>query len=215
MISLMLSLWFLAASPSQPAEAPRTKIVINTDTRQLTLYEGEKVAAVFPCAVGKRSTPTPHGAFAIKRKAKDWGNGFGTRWLGLTVPWGIYGVHGTNNPGSIGRAVSHGCIRMHNRDVEALFNKVSEGTPVVIEGTPNRRLVFEGDSGSEVVEIQERLHALGYFQGKADGFFTMDLKKAVEAFQRDKKLKPSGGVGRKTYEALGLLPVPSKSGKAA
>lgn len=217
MFPLWLSLWLLAAAPStpEPEGPPSTKIVINTDTHRLTLFEGDRVAATFPVAVGKPSTPTPHGQFAIKQKAKNWGNGFGTRWIGLTVPWGIYGVHGTNNPASIGRAVSHGCIRMHNRDVEALFTKVSKGTPVIIEGTPNRRLVFEGDAGSEVVEIQKRLSELGFYHGKADGFFTMELKRAVEAFQREKKLEPSGGVGRKTYEALGLLPLRSSAPRAA
>ena len=49
----------------------------------------------------------------------NWGGGFGTRWLGLNVPWGIYGIHGTNQPWSIGTQASAGCIRMFNRHVGA------------------------------------------------------------------------------------------------
>jgi spore coat assembly protein SafA len=52
--------------------------------------------------------------------------------MGLSVPGGNYGIHGTNNPPSIGGYVSNGCIRMYNHDVEELFPRVSIGTPVEI-----------------------------------------------------------------------------------
>src|SRR5690242_187282 len=45
---------------------------------------------------------------------------------------GQYAIHGTNNPRSIGRFVSHGCFRMYNNDVMDLYNHVSLGTPVVV-----------------------------------------------------------------------------------
>ncbi len=45
---------------------------------------------------------------------------------------GQYAIHGTNNPGSIGRFVSHGCIRMYNSDVMDLYSRVSLGTTVVV-----------------------------------------------------------------------------------
>ena len=54
------------------------------------------------------------------------------RWLGLSIPSGNYGIHGTNNPSSIGKAVSNGCIRMYNRDVTELSKTVPLGTPVKI-----------------------------------------------------------------------------------
>ena len=41
-------------------------------------------------------------------------------------------IHGTNNPGSIGGYVSHGCIRMHNRDIQTLYSLVSVGTPIIV-----------------------------------------------------------------------------------
>ena len=50
----------------------------------------------------------------------------------LNVPWGIYGIHGTDKPWSIGQAVSHGCVRMYNQDAEELYGKVPVGTPVRI-----------------------------------------------------------------------------------
>ena len=78
-------------------------------------------------------TPTPLGTFKIIEKAK-WGGGFGSRWMGLDVPWGKYGIHGTNKPGSIGFNASAGCIRMRNKDVEELYNIVDYNTTVAIVG---------------------------------------------------------------------------------
>ena len=43
-----------------------------------------------------------------------------------------YGLHGTNQPETIGRAVSHGCVRLRNEDIEKLFDMVPVGTPVFI-----------------------------------------------------------------------------------
>ena len=51
----------------------------------------------------------------------------------LTLRGGEYAIHGTNRPGSIGGFVSHGCIRMYNSDIRALYAMVSVGTPVVVE----------------------------------------------------------------------------------
>jgi len=55
-------------------------------------------------------------------------NPLGTRWMGLGYKG--YGIHGTNRPHSIGKAASHGCIRMRNHDVEELFELVQVGDPV-------------------------------------------------------------------------------------
>jgi hypothetical protein len=55
-------------------------------------------------------------------------NPLGPRWIGLSRKG--YGIHGASNPRSIGRAVSHGCIRMHNSDVKELFELVAVGDPV-------------------------------------------------------------------------------------
>jgi lipoprotein-anchoring transpeptidase ErfK/SrfK len=102
------------------------KIYIKVDlwTNELHVIEGEKVIRRYKISPGTEESPTPIGAFMITEKSKSWGGGFGTRWLGLDVPWGDYGIHGTNKPWLIGRNVSSGCIRMRNKDVEELFEIV-------------------------------------------------------------------------------------------
>ncbi|ODA41576.1 L,D-transpeptidase [Desulfosporosinus sp. BG] len=110
---------------------PNRLIVIHTARRQLELYEGNRLIHHYPIAVGKGATPTPHGHYTIATKTVYPGGLFGSRWMGLSIPH--YGIHGTNNSASIGQAVSKGCIRMHNHDVEALFQRVEIGTPVIIE----------------------------------------------------------------------------------
>lgn len=109
-----------------------TRLVINTTLRRLYHYQGKNLVKVYPVAVGKPSTPTPPGDYKIITKIMHPGGILGTRWMGLSTGQGNYGIHGTNNPSSIGTAASLGCIRMYNHDVEELFSKVSIGTPVHI-----------------------------------------------------------------------------------
>ncbi|MFZ5354403.1 MAG: L,D-transpeptidase [Bacillota bacterium] len=107
-------------------------IVIDKNTRTLTLLKNEKWFKSYPVAIGKPSTPTPEGSFRIVNVAVNPGGPFGVRWLGLNAPGGDYGIHGTNNPSSIGKAVSNGCIRMYNQDILDLVKYVWVGTPVKI-----------------------------------------------------------------------------------
>jgi len=107
-------------------------ITINVSNHSLTLYKDNKVFKTYRVAVGKPSTPTPKGTFRIINKAVNPGGPFGARWMGLNAPNGDYGIHGTNNPSSIGKNVSNGCIRMYNKDVIEVFNLVSVGTVVKI-----------------------------------------------------------------------------------
>lgn len=109
---------------------PNCQIVIYTVKRLLVLYEETQRICSYPIAVGKKSTPTPPGRYIIATKTMYPGGVFGSRWLGLSIPH--YGIHGTNNPSSIGQAVSKGCIRMYNQDVEKLYQIVEIGTPVTI-----------------------------------------------------------------------------------
>jgi lipoprotein-anchoring transpeptidase ErfK/SrfK len=51
----------------------------------------------------------------------------------LTLNDGTYAIHGTNRPSSIGRFVSHGCIRMYNEDIRQLYRLARIGTPVIVE----------------------------------------------------------------------------------
>ncbi|MFT8315429.1 MAG: L,D-transpeptidase [Clostridium sp.] len=105
-------------------------ITINRNARSLTLYKDNKFYKLYPVAVGKGATPTPAGTFKIINKQINPGGPYGARWLGLSAR-GI-GIHGTNRPGSIGGPVSHGCIRMYNKDVIELSNLVPVGTVVKI-----------------------------------------------------------------------------------
>ncbi len=105
-------------------------IHISTSRHQLKLFDGSHLIKTYPIAVGKMLTPTPTGTYTIINKDPNPGGPFGVLWMGLSRPH--YGIHGTNDPASIGHDVSHGCIRMQNRDVLDLSSRVSIGTGVVI-----------------------------------------------------------------------------------
>lgn len=192
-----------------PPPKGKISILIDTEKKRLTVYSDGRIYKVYKVAVGTPDTPTPLGDWMVRRKSTDWGGGFGTRWIELNVPWGYFGIHGTNRAWSIGSRASHGCIRMFNRDVEELYDWISSGVPVKIIGIPSRREIFMGDRGSEVVEVQAALQELNYYQGKLDGIFGPKLLDAVIRFQKDHNLEPDGVVGRAMYDALGLLPPPN------
>jgi lipoprotein-anchoring transpeptidase ErfK/SrfK len=125
------------------------KIVVDRSSKQLTLYRLGNVVKTWGVAVGSPEYPTPAGSFKIQSMQKDptwtppdsaWAkdakpigpgpdNPLGTRWMAID---GTVGIHGTNNPASIGYSVSHGCIRMRIPDVEELFELVQIGTPVTV-----------------------------------------------------------------------------------
>jgi L,D-transpeptidase ErfK/SrfK len=119
----------------------RKRIVVSIPDRKLVLMQGEHVVKVYDVAVGASRTPSPEGDFKIASRLPNptWytpgkvvgpgkANPLGTRWMGLGYKG--YGIHGTNVPSSIGKAASHGCIRMRQRDVEELFELVDVGTKV-------------------------------------------------------------------------------------
>ncbi len=103
---------------------------LSLSRKRLTLYRNGVAIKSYPVAIGKKSTPTPTGQFSVVNKAPNPGGVFGAYWLGLSATG--YGIHGTNNPASIGKEISNGCIRMHNRDVLELEKHVKVGTPVTI-----------------------------------------------------------------------------------
>lgn len=107
------------------------RITIKTSTRTLTLYKNNRFFKSYPVAVGKPSTPTPKGNWTIIMKGL-WGRQFGGHFMRLSIPNGIYGIHGTDMPSSIGKYVSHGCVRMYPADAAELYSLVSIGTPVLI-----------------------------------------------------------------------------------
>ena len=105
-------------------------INVSTSQQQLKLFDGNRLIKSYPIAVGKILSPTPSGTYTIINKQLNPAGPFGVLWMGLSRPH--YGIHGTNNPSSIGKNVSHGCIRMFNHDVLELSSRVPIGTRVFI-----------------------------------------------------------------------------------
>ena len=116
------------------------RITVSLSNKQMNCYSHGKLVRTMRCAVGKSSTPTPRGYFKIVNKIKNRpyykghiaggapNNPLGKYWLGLKVgnyEGTVYAIHGNNNESSIGKAVSNGCIRLHNSDIEWLFNLVT------------------------------------------------------------------------------------------
>lgn len=133
------------------------RIVINRDERKLYLYDGGRLVKEYPVGLGRSGLETPLGQWKIVNKQYNPGGPFGTRWMGLSIPG--YGIHGTNNPSSIGSYVSHGCIRMHNKDVEELFNKVPIGTLVTIVSTswqPPQGKIYTVKPGDSLWKISQQ-----------------------------------------------------------
>ncbi|MCU6795420.1 MULTISPECIES: L,D-transpeptidase [Paenibacillus] len=106
------------------------RIIIDLSDRMLYLLDDNKVTRGFPIGIGKVLTQTPVGVYTIINKVPNPGGPFGAFWMGLSRPH--YGIHGTDNPASIGQLVSHGCVRMYNQDVLTLASMVSVGTEVTI-----------------------------------------------------------------------------------
>lgn len=187
-------------------------ILVEVDKKTLSLIDREngKVLDTYTIASGKPSSPTPLGGFVIVEKA-HWGEGFGSRWMGLDVPWGIYGIHGTNQPNSIGGNVSAGCIRMRNTDVEDLYEKVANKTPVLImngEFGPfgqGFRTLKPGDRGSDVFEVQKRLSRLGFYTSSLDGIYGEDMKRALMDFLKSRAIPLTDKIDHTIYEELGII----------
>jgi len=146
---LVLAILVLAAArvhAQETAQAePARQIVVSIPDRKLALIENGLVTKIYEVAVGKDTTPSPTGTFTIvnrltnptyyhKGQVIPQGpqNPIGTRWIGLSQKG--YGIHGTNAPRSIGKAASHGCIRMAKKDLEELFETVRPGDVVDIRG---------------------------------------------------------------------------------
>ena len=105
-------------------------IDVSTSKFQLKLFDGSRLIKTYHIGVGKILTPTPFGIYTIINKDLTPPPQFGVLWMGLSNPH--YGIHGTNNPASIGKNLSHGCIRMNNFDVLELSAIVPIGTSVTI-----------------------------------------------------------------------------------
>jgi lipoprotein-anchoring transpeptidase ErfK/SrfK len=136
---------------------PHRQVLVSIPDRKLAVLANGEVIATFPVSVGAAISPSPTGEFRIVTRLANPTyyhpgvvippgdhNPIGPRWIGLNLKG--YGIHGTDQPWSIGKARSHGCIRMRNRDIEQFFSLVSVGDTVEIrsERSPRMAQIFGG-----------------------------------------------------------------------
>ena len=140
---------YVASDATAAITTTPRRIIVSIADRRLVVVENNEVLAAFPVAVGAPTSPSPVGTFTVINRvtnptyyrpgtviAPGPRNPIGTRWIGLSRKG--YGIHGTDEPSSIGYAKSHGCIRLRNADVERLFTQVRDGDVVELhaEQTP-------------------------------------------------------------------------------
>lgn len=144
MISLAISpIWPLGPNP-MPGDP---FIIVNKMSNEVAFINDNQVQTVISAATGKSEELTPEGLFTVTVKAAnpyyrkknieggDPHNPLGTRWIGFDAAdtdGRIYGIHGTNDPSSIGKYVSNGCIRLQNEAVESLYDLIPLGTKVLV-----------------------------------------------------------------------------------
>ncbi|MEH7276875.1 L,D-transpeptidase [Neobacillus vireti] len=136
-------LWPLGANPL-PGD---TFVIVNKTTNELALIDDNKVQTVVSVGTGKTKDLTPEGLFTITVKAKDPyyrkkdipggdpNNPLGSRWIGYDAEetdGRIFGIHGTNQPASIGKYVSQGCIRAQNEVISSLYPLIPLGTKILV-----------------------------------------------------------------------------------
>jgi lipoprotein-anchoring transpeptidase ErfK/SrfK len=150
-------LWYYASLPMRPNEAAgfvpardvrihklHTRIIVELSKRKLVLYRDGEPVLRSKVAVGAPATPTPTGRYYVNQRllAGDPNGPWGPGALGISafsdvlqewIQGGPVAIHGTNDPSSIGHAVSHGCVRLPNDVLWRLFNAADAGTPVIIQ----------------------------------------------------------------------------------
>ncbi|WP_186578282.1 L,D-transpeptidase [Aquibacillus kalidii] len=146
LLSLMVilsPLWPLGENPTPNAPF----IIVNKQVNQLAYVDDNQIQKIYDVATGATNELTPNGLHTVTVKAVEPyyrkknipggspDNPLGTRWIGFNAEntdGRIYGLHGTNNPSSIGKNASAGCVRMENKDVEELFSNIPMGTKIYI-----------------------------------------------------------------------------------
>lgn len=131
-----------------PVPEKTIHLVIRLSERRVYVYEQDQVVKSYPIAIGRAGWDTPTGEFQVMQMLRNpvWEHPFtgelvppgadnplGSRWIGFwTDGTNSIGFHGTPNAETVGQAASHGCIRMYDQDVIALFDIVQVGTPVEV-----------------------------------------------------------------------------------
>jgi len=159
------------AQTPDPSVATRShrQILVSIPDRKLAVIEQGKAIRTFPVSVGASLSPSPTGRFRIVHRIANptyyhpgvvippgSDNPIGPRWIGLNKSG--YGIHGTNQPDSIGHAASHGCIRLRNRDIKQLFEMVRVGDVVEIRGERDQQIaeIFGGAAESSTTLAETR-----------------------------------------------------------
>lgn len=135
--------------PSLTSSAQGTSLLIKLSDRRVYVYRGNQLRASYPIAIGKATWETPTGTFEVIEMQREptlqnlstgkvilqsVDNPLGARWIGFwTNRRNLIGFHGTPQEHLVGQTVAHGCLRMRNQDILALYTQVSIGTPVTLE----------------------------------------------------------------------------------
>ncbi len=186
------------------------EIFIDLSEYLLYLFKGDNVIKIYPVAGGKDETPSPFGVWKIINKYK-WGEGFGGHWLGLNVPWGKYGIHGTTQPQSIGDNISQGCIRMYSENAKELWDIIPLNTRVIVSNGPfspftlSPRNIKPGDRGADVIYIQKILRKKGLYHGDIDGIYGDNMKKSVFEIQKQHNITPQNEINKETLNGMGVI----------
>lgn len=217
LFAVVLLLWGVTLQKETKAKdtvagVPEGKwILIEIDLKRLTVYQGKEVISRYAIATGAWETPSPIGVYTIIGRFKTEMSGFGTRFLKLNVPYGLYGIHGTNKPSSIGSNASHGCFRLNVKDAEELYDLVPNGTKVYIEGGAygalgdGLRTLRSGDRNSHVMQVQNRLKLAGFYHGAVDGIYGAAMSQAVLAARKAYHLSFEDIVDGALYNCLGIV----------
>jgi lipoprotein-anchoring transpeptidase ErfK/SrfK len=129
-------------------EQPRLEVRLSQ--RRVVLFRGNIAVRSYPIAIGQSGWETPTGQFRVKHMQRDpdWihpltdekvpnqdlRNPLGRHWIGFwTDGRNWIGFHGTPQPNSVGYALSHGCLRMRDPDIDEIYYQVSTGTPVTVK----------------------------------------------------------------------------------
>lgn len=171
-----------AQEQAQAAKATEAKreVIVSLADRKLALLEDGEIVKVYPVAVGKPSTPSPTGEFKVVNRVTNPTyyhkgqviptgpeNPVGTRWIGLSQKG--YGIHGTNQPRSVGKAASHGCIRMAKADLEEIFEILRPGDTVSIRAERDEQIaqIFGGEptTGNTTTTVASRHMIAGWSAG--------------------------------------------------
>ncbi len=138
--------------PGQKLRVPtdRVSMLVDLSARWALYLLGDEVAASWPVGIGRPGEETPAGDFVVRNKIEnppwmkvgqepipfgDPRNPLGTRWIGWARDGQAtsLGFHGTREPESVGKALSDGCVRLENEDVEILFEILPEGAPIHVQ----------------------------------------------------------------------------------